>query len=179
MGLGTDPNGPGRDPQWAWGEIPAVKPGCALGEAAWVGGSGVQCVLLGSEDRVMGGGGREADCRSWKESSFPGVPTVFKWTGSPGPWRHPGLGIRLGTEEEGLGQKHANRASSLSCLSRCCFRSRAAVSACSSAAASSSLDGGDSEAWVRSESARTRHVALPTCGLGAQAAAARGVSDFL
>ena len=111
MGLGRVPNGPGRDPQWAWGEIPAVKPGCALGEAAWVGGSGVQCVLLGSEDRVMGGGGREADCRSWKESSFPGVPTVFKWTGSPGPWRHPGLGIRLGTEEEGLGQKQEDMVS--------------------------------------------------------------------
>lgn len=86
MGLGRDP---GRDSQAAlWGRQRGLR-------------GGVQSVLLGSEDRAMGGSGREADCRSRKESSFPGVPTVLKWTGSPGLWRRPGLGIGLGTEEEG------------------------------------------------------------------------------
>ena len=100
-GLGTDPDGPGRDPQWAWGEIPAVTARLRSGGGSVGLGRGVQSVLLGSEDRAMGGSGREADCRSRKESSFLGVPTVLKWTGSPGPWRRPGLGIGLGTEEEG------------------------------------------------------------------------------
>ena len=68
MGLGTDPDGPGGDPRRdseaaTWGR-----------QRGWVGG--VQSVLLGSEDRAMGASGREADCRSWKESSFPGVSTV-------------------------------------------------------------------------------------------------------
>ena len=88
-------------PQWAWGEIPAVTARLRSGGGSVGLGRGVQSVLLGLEDRAMGGSGREADCRSRKESSFLGVPTVLKWTGSPGPWRRPGLGIGLGTEEEG------------------------------------------------------------------------------
>ena len=62
-GLGTDPDGPGRDPQWAWGEIPAVTARLRSGGGSVGLGRGVQSVLLGLEDRAMGGSGREADCR--------------------------------------------------------------------------------------------------------------------
>lgn len=49
----------------------------------------------------MGGSGREADSCLWKGSSLPGVPTVLKWTVSPGPLVVSRAGRRVGNRGAG------------------------------------------------------------------------------
>ena len=59
----------------------------------------------------MGGSSREADCCLWKGSSLPGFPTILKWTVSLEVSRRcPGLGVGVGTEEQGPHQKQLDAA---------------------------------------------------------------------